>query len=57
VTWSKGSFVTPEGKQMPEGKDRMSLFLVKRGDRWLIASGHNTTIISEAQQYNPNRKE
>jgi uncharacterized protein (TIGR02246 family) len=57
VTWSKGSFITPEGKQMPEGKDRMSLFLVKRGGRWLIASGHNTTIIPEAQQYNPNRKE
>jgi hypothetical protein len=26
VTWSKGSFFTPDGKQVPEGKDRMSLF-------------------------------
>lgn len=57
VTWSKGSFVTPDGKQVPEGKDRMSLFLVKRARRWLIASGHNTTINAEAQQYNPNRKD
>jgi uncharacterized protein (TIGR02246 family) len=57
VTWSKGSFVTPDSKLMPEGKDRMSLFLVKRGGRWLIASGHNTTIDAGAQQYNPNRKE
>jgi uncharacterized protein (TIGR02246 family) len=56
VTWSKGSFVTPDGKQVPEGKDRMSLFLVKRAGRWLIVSGHNTTINAEAQQYDPNRK-
>jgi uncharacterized protein (TIGR02246 family) len=54
VTWSKGSFVTPDGKQVPEGKDRMTLFLVKRGDRWLVASGHNTTIDPGAQQHNPN---
>jgi uncharacterized protein (TIGR02246 family) len=56
VTWSKGSFVTPDGKQVPEGKDRMSLFLVRRAGRWLIASGHNTTINAEAQQHDPNRK-
>lgn len=44
VTWSKASFVTPGGEQMPEGKDRMSLYLVRLGDRWLITGGHNTTI-------------
>lgn len=56
VAWSKGSFVTPDGKNMPEGKDRMTLFMVKGGGRWLITSGHNTTISPEAQQYNPNRR-
>jgi uncharacterized protein (TIGR02246 family) len=55
VTWTKGSFVTPDGKQVPEGKDRMTLFLVKHGGRWLIASGHNTTIDSGAQRHNPNK--
>ena len=28
-----------DGRQVPEGKDRMSLFLVKRLGRWLITSG------------------
>lgn len=56
VTWTKGSFVTPDGKQVPEGNDRMTLFLVKRGGKWLIASGHNTTIDAWAQQHNPNTK-
>lgn len=28
ATWSKGSFVTPDSKQVPEGKHRMSLFLI-----------------------------
>jgi uncharacterized protein (TIGR02246 family) len=34
VTWTKGSFVTPDGKQISEGKDRMTMYLVKRGSRW-----------------------
>jgi uncharacterized protein (TIGR02246 family) len=53
ITWSKGSFVTPDGRQVPAGKDRMSLFVVKRGSRWLIAGGQNTTIDPEARQFNP----
>jgi uncharacterized protein (TIGR02246 family) len=55
VTWKKGAFVTPDGKHAPEGKDRMSLYLLKTGNRWLIAGGHNTTINLEAQQLDPNR--
>lgn len=57
VTWRKGAFVTPDGKHIPESKDRMSLVLVKRGARWLITSGHNTTIDAKAQNHNPIRTE
>jgi uncharacterized protein (TIGR02246 family) len=55
VTWKKGGFVTPDGKQMPEGKDRMSLHLLKAENRWLIKMGHNTTINIEVQHLDPNR--
>ena len=53
VRWKKGSFLPPDGRRRPEGRDLMSLFLVKREGRWLIAGGQNTTIEEEAQQFNP----
>jgi uncharacterized protein (TIGR02246 family) len=55
VMWRKGSFVVAGGKQMPEGKDIMSLYLRKVGERWAITGGQNTTINPEAQELDPNR--
>jgi len=53
VRWSKGSFVPPDGKPRPPGKDMMSLVLVKQAGRWLIAAGHNTTIDELARPFDP----
>jgi uncharacterized protein (TIGR02246 family) len=53
VRWKKGSFLPPDGLRRPEGRDLMSLFLVKQAGRWLIAHGHNTTLDEAAQKDNP----
>ena len=53
VTGSTGSFVAPDGTRVAGKKDRLSIFMVKHEGRWLIASGQNTAINPEAQQYNP----
>jgi uncharacterized protein (TIGR02246 family) len=53
VTWKKDSFIAPDGRTRPAGRDLMSLVLVKQRGRWLIAHGHNTTIDEVAQQDNP----
>jgi uncharacterized protein (TIGR02246 family) len=51
-----GSFTAPDGAEVPGKKDQLSIFMVRRGGRWLIAGGQNTPIIPEAQQYDPVRK-
>jgi uncharacterized protein (TIGR02246 family) len=53
VRWKKGSFTPPDGRLRPEGRDLMSVVLVKQKGRWLIAHGHNTTIDEAAQKDNP----
>src|SRR5882724_1316840 len=56
VTLSVGSTVASDGRQLPEAKNRLSLFLVKRKGRWLIESFHNTTIDPQAEQNDPTGK-
>ena len=53
VRWNKGSFLAPDGRQWPAGRDMMSLVLVRQGEHWLIAAGHNTTINEEAVPFDP----
>jgi uncharacterized protein (TIGR02246 family) len=55
VKWRKGAFRAPDGRDWPEGRDFMSLFLVKQKGRWLITHGHNTTLDEDAQLQNPIR--
>jgi uncharacterized protein (TIGR02246 family) len=43
------SFVLPDGSRNPGGNHRLSFFLVKREERWLITSGQNTEIKSEGR--------
>ena len=45
-----------DGRQLPDAKDRLSLFLVKRRGRWQIESFHNSTIDPQAEQNDPVRK-
>jgi uncharacterized protein (TIGR02246 family) len=53
VRWRKGAFRSPDGRDWPEGRDLMSLLLVKQKGRWLITHGHNTTLDEAAQVQNP----
>jgi uncharacterized protein (TIGR02246 family) len=53
VTGNTGSFVAPDGTRVAGKKDRLSIFMVKHKGHWLIASGQNTAIVPEAQQYDP----
>lgn len=46
-------FTTPSGHVEPPAKNILTLVFVKRGDRWLITEGHNTTVVAEAQASNP----
>jgi uncharacterized protein (TIGR02246 family) len=56
VTLRVGNGAVSDGRQLPEAKKRLSLFLVKRKGRWLIESFHNTTIDPQAEQNDPMRK-
>ena len=48
-----GDFTTPSGQVTKDSKDRLSLILVKKKGRWLIAHGHNTVIDVRAARSNP----
>lgn len=53
VRWAVGAFKTPTGHQVPPSRDRMSLVLVREGDRLLIAHGSNIQIDEMAQRSDP----
>ena len=53
VKWSKGSFLQPNGHPTPAGRDMMSVVLVKQAGRWLITSGHNTSVDERALPFDP----
>jgi uncharacterized protein (TIGR02246 family) len=53
LRWTVGAFKTPTGQQVPPSRDRMSLVLVREGDRLLIAHGSNIQIDEMAQRSDP----
>jgi uncharacterized protein (TIGR02246 family) len=46
-------FTTPSGHVEPPGRSVLTEVFVKRGGKWLVVQGHNTTIVEEAQRSNP----
>lgn len=55
VRWAVGAFRTPAGPLNPPSRNRMSLVLIERDDRLLIAHGANITIVEDAQRFDPAR--
>ena len=45
--------VLPDGSNAPPGSGRLTYVLVKRGGKWKITHGHNTTIDPNAQRFDP----
>jgi uncharacterized protein (TIGR02246 family) len=51
-----GDYKTPDGRVMTGVEDRMTLVVVKQADgRWLVRSGHNTTIDPVAAKFDPGK--
>ena len=48
-----GSFVTPDGHQMPEADDLALLVFVKQNGKWLMTAGENVVIDPMAQKNDP----
>jgi uncharacterized protein (TIGR02246 family) len=46
-------FTTPSGHVEPPSRNVLTQVFVRRDGRWLVAEGHNTTIVEEAQRSNP----
>jgi uncharacterized protein (TIGR02246 family) len=46
-------FTSPNGHVNPPGRNVLTQVFVHRDGRWLVAEGHNTTIVEEAQASNP----
>jgi len=46
-------FTTPTGHVEPPSRNALTEVFVWRDGRWLVAEGHNTTIVEEAQRSNP----
>lgn len=55
--WKKGSFTPPDGVARAESRDLMSMYLVKRDGRWLVAGAHNTPIDEMATKFDPAAKQ
>ena len=53
VRWKKGAFTPPDGITRTESRDLMSMFMVKRDDRWLVSAVQNTSIDEVAARFNP----
>lgn len=53
--WAMGAFKTPEGQVNPPSRDRMTMVLVRRGGRLMIAHGANVAIVEAAQAFDPIR--
>ena len=45
--------ILPNGAKAPPGSGRLTYVLVKRGGKWKITHGHNTTIDTNAQRFDP----
>jgi len=46
-------FTTPSGHVEPPSRNVLTEVFVRHDGRWLVAEGHNTTIVEEAQRSNP----
>ncbi len=53
IRWKKGAFTPPDGVTRPESRDMMSMFMIKRDGRWLVAGAHNTPIDEGAARFDP----
>ena len=49
----KGGGILPDGSKNPPGSGRLTYVLVKRGGKWKITHGHNTSIDPNAQPFDP----
>ncbi len=49
----KGGGILPDGGKNPPGSGRLTYVLVKRGGKWKITHGHNTSIDPNAQPFDP----
>lgn len=48
-------FTTPSGHVEPPSRNVLTEVFVRRDGRWLVAEGHNTTIVEEAQAHDPGK--
>lgn len=55
LTTQMGAYVTPDQKQVPASKNRLTLTLVPKGDRWVIAAAQNTVVDAIAAQFDPGK--
>jgi uncharacterized protein (TIGR02246 family) len=46
-------YTSPSGHVEPPSRSLLTMVFVKQGGKWLIAEGHNTTVVEEAQKSNP----
>ena len=53
VTELDSGGILPNGSKAPPGSGRLTYLLVKRGGKWKITHGHNTTIDPNAQRFDP----
>jgi uncharacterized protein (TIGR02246 family) len=56
VTFTMDDYKTPDGRVMRGVENRITYILVKQDGRWLVRSGHNTTIDPIAVAHDPNHQ-
>ncbi len=56
VTFTMDDYKTPDGRVMRGVENRLTYIMVKQDGRWLVRSGHNTTIDPIAVAHDPNNK-
>ena len=57
ITGTTGPYMLPDGTAVPIKRDRISIFMVKHVEGWLIAAGQNSEINPEAEHLNPVKAE
>jgi uncharacterized protein (TIGR02246 family) len=50
---NRGGGILPDGSKAAPGSGRLTYVLVKRGGKWKITHGHNTTIDPNAKRFDP----
>jgi len=56
VTFTMDDYKTPDGRVMHGVENRLTYIVVKQNGRWLVRSGHNTTIDPVAVAHDPNHQ-